>query len=68
MNAQDYFSIINNVSEADYIVKSKFRGINPWVLSESECRRITEIDEKLAEEYEETKHLINNGWLIKIHP
>ncbi len=66
MNPQDYFSIINDISEADYIVKSKFRGINPWVLSESEYRRLTEVDGLLAEKYEETKRIISKGWLIKI--
>lgn len=29
MNPQAYFSITNTTSDADYIVKSKFRGINP---------------------------------------
>jgi HD superfamily phosphohydrolase len=66
MNPEAYFSIVNTTSEADYIVKSKFRGINPWVLSESQYKRITEIDDKLAEEYEEARQLITKGWLVKI--
>ncbi len=65
MNSQDYFSIITDVSQDHCLVKSKFRGINPWVLSNSEYKRITEIDDNLAKEYEETKRIISNGWLMK---
>lgn len=66
MNHKDYFLLIDTISDADYIVKSKFRGINPWVLSDSKYVRLTEIDDTLAEEYEETKQIIGKGWLIKI--
>lgn len=65
-NPQLYFSLFDTCSEADYIVKSKFRGINPWVLSESKYMRITEIDDKLAEEYDESRERINKGWMIKV--
>lgn len=68
MNAESYFAIIDTVNEADFIVKSRFRGINPWVLSESQCMRITEMDDQLAEEYEETKQIVGKGWLIKALP
>lgn len=67
LSPQAYFSLVNTIDEADFIVKSKFRGINPWVVSESKCLRITEIDEELAKEYEEVKQIICKGWLIKIH-
>ena len=65
-NPQVYFSLVDTSSEADYIVKSRFRGINPWVLSESKYIRITEIDDNLAEEYDEVKKRINKGSLIKV--
>lgn len=68
MNPQAYFSIVDTQSEADYVVKSKFRGIDPWVSSESQFRRITQIDDKLAEEFEEVRQIITKGWLIKISP
>lgn len=66
MNSQNYFSIINDPSDADYFVKSKFRGINPWVISESQQKRLIEIDDTLAKEYEEAKQIIKQGWFIKI--
>ena len=65
-NFQEHFCLVDTHGEADYIVKSKFRGINPWVLSESKYMRITEIDDELAKEYEESRKRINKGWMIKI--
>lgn len=59
MNHQSHFCIIDNVDEADFIVKSKFRGINPWIASESNYYRLTEIDDELAEEYEKVKRIIS---------
>jgi uncharacterized protein len=65
MNSQAYFSLVDTSDEADIIVKSKFRGIDPWVLLESTYMRITELDDKLAEEYVKVKQIINKGWSIK---
>ncbi len=67
MNPEAYCSLVDTVNEADFIVKSKFRGIDPWVLSESKHVRITEIDDKLAEEYKASRQIIGKGWLIKVH-
>lgn len=66
MNPQVYFSIVDSCEEADFIVKSKFRGIDPWVVSDSQCSRITLIDDILAEEYEKVKQIMGKGWPIKI--
>lgn len=33
-NHDDYFYFVEKEQEADFIVKSKFRGINPWVILE----------------------------------
>lgn len=66
MNSHAYFAIVDTINEADFIVKSKFRGIDPWIISESHCSRITEMDDNLAEEYEKVKQIISKGWLIKI--
>ena len=64
-NPLDFFSIIDVAEDADLIVRSKFRGINPWILIGSECKRITELDDQLAEEYVKTKQMMSNGFLIK---
>ena len=55
MNPQSYFCMVDSVDEADFIVKSKFRGIDPWIASE-------------PQEYEKEKRIISKGWLIKVFP
>jgi HD superfamily phosphohydrolase len=67
MHPQDYFSVVDTTAEADDIVKSKFRGINPWILSGSTCVRITEMDRQIAEEFEKVRQIVTSGWLIKLH-
>ena len=66
LNFQDYFFEVEVDSQADYIVKSKFRGINPWIFSGSECIRLIDLDDNLAQEYQRTKELMSKGWFIKI--
>lgn len=65
MNSCAYYSIVNE-DEADIIVKSKFRGIDPWVMSNGKCLRLTEIDDFLAAEYELVRELFSKGWPIKV--
>lgn len=66
MDSDAYFSIIENPDEADFVVKSKFRGVDPWIESGSVCTRLTELDHAFAEEYERVKLTIRKGWLIKV--
>ncbi len=60
-----YFCLVNP-SQANLIVKSKFRGIDPWILSRGIIIRITSMDPLLAEEYKKTKEKIERGWAIKL--
>ena len=64
-NASAHFSIVDPI-EADFTVKSKFRGIDPWILSGTECVRLTLMDADLALEYETAKQRITTGWPVKI--
>lgn len=66
MNPEAYFSLVDTIHEADFIVKSKFRGIDPWISSDSAPIRVTEMDDRLAKEYEEAKQIISKGWFIKV--
>lgn len=65
LNPDAYFSIVDPL-EADLIVKSKFRGIDPLILSPSSCSRLTSLDVNFASEYQNTKNIIEMGWPIKI--
>ena len=50
---------------ADIVVVSKFRGIDPWVIFEGKCSRLTLIDPVLSGEFYNVKEIVQNGWPIK---
>ncbi len=60
-----YFSFVRE-SEADIIVKSKFRGIDPWILLDGQYIRLTEYDRSLAKDFQSTKKKVTTGWSLKI--
>lgn len=64
---EKYYALVSP-AEADFIVKSRFRGIDPWIVKENDCLRITSIDPFLKKEYNEVKQLFENGWGIKMLP
>lgn len=66
MNANSYFAIVNATAQYDFIVKSKFRGINPWILTNPDCVRLTNMDAKLADDFEAVRKQLCEGWPIKI--
>jgi uncharacterized protein len=61
---EDYYRLVDP-SDADLLVKSKFRGIDPWVLSEEGLVRLTTTDPILAQDYQSAKERIQRGWAIK---
>lgn len=60
-----YYTLVDSAEEADVIVKSKFRGIDPWVDTGNLFERITSLDETLAREYAAAKMTMEKGWPIK---
>ncbi len=65
-NIHHHFSAVGRADQADLVVKSKFRGIDPWIMVGPKCLRLTEIDDNLAEEYEKVKQTLKRGWTVKI--
>lgn len=63
LNAENYFE--TQESNPDLVIKSKFRGINPWVFVDGAYRRICEIDPQLIKEFEETEQRVRAGFGIK---
>ena len=59
-----YYSLVDP-SEADIIVKSRFRVIDPYIFSEGKIARLTHLDPILAEEYRNAQEKIQRGWAIK---
>jgi uncharacterized protein len=71
LNCEDYISLVDISDDPNFLITSKFRGINPWVLVNSKYERITSLDEDLAKEYEQNRLLVEKGWPIKLkslHP
>lgn len=42
-------------SQYDVVCRAKFRGIDPWVLSDGGFKRLTELDAEFAQLYQETR-------------
>jgi hypothetical protein len=61
-----YFSFVDFSDPDAFIIKSKFRGIDPWIAVGSSNTRITEIDDTLRDEYLKTKEIVTKGWAVKI--
>lgn len=66
LNYSDFFSLVENEEEADLIVKSRFRGINPWIIDDSLSMRLSELDEQLAQEFDTAKRKMEKGWFIQL--
>jgi hypothetical protein len=49
----------------DVLLKSKFRGINPWVKTQDKLVRLTELDTDFAVEYTRVQRLMKQGWSVK---
>lgn len=52
--------------EADLLIKSKFRGIDPFVIINGEKVHLTATDSQLAEEFRKAKEIMAQGWAIKL--
>ncbi|MBM3198959.1 MAG: HD domain-containing protein, partial [Chlamydiae bacterium] len=65
MHPTEYFTSVS-FEESDEIIRSKFRGINPWVILEDRYLRMTVVDKELAQEFERVQHTMSNGWPIKL--
>lgn len=59
-----FFSIGIKFIQPMPIVKSKFRGIDPWILHE--IRPLTAIDAGFCKEYESLSERITSGWAVKL--
>jgi HD superfamily phosphohydrolase len=61
---REHFCFVED-TEADLILKVKFRGIDPWIRSEKGIARLTALDPALREEYERIRLKTSQGWAIK---
>ena len=52
----------------DFVTKTKFRGIDPWVYNKhtKKFKRLSEIDKGFAKEFNRVKNWCNNGMKIQL--
>lgn len=60
MHAEEYFQLAETKTPS-MVILQKFRGIDPWVKSDGQIRRLTEICPKVAKEYEDVKRMMKEG-------
>lgn len=68
VSTDSYYSLIT-AAEADnaaIIVKSKFRGIDPWIIVEGKETRLSFYDPIFCEEYQRVQEKMAEGWHIKL--
>ena len=65
LNAQHYFSLVHP-RDAEMMIKTKFRGIDPWVVSGNGIIRLTDVDPKIAKEFSQLKQILENGWPVRM--
>lgn len=67
LNAKKYYLIVKD-DEADFVVKSRFRGIDPWIQVDNTILRLTSLDPLFKCEFFKADKLFKEGWGIKIIP
>jgi HD superfamily phosphohydrolase len=67
-NIQHYKEIITitDRESSDYIIKNKFRGLDPWIATKDGLKRLTELDDEYQQEYNRTKNQVSQGWGIRL--
>lgn len=65
MNGADYY-FFTHESEADFVIRSKNRGINPWIRTTYGDKRLSEIDPLYASEYARVSEMLKKGWSVKV--
>jgi len=65
INYEKQFSIASH-DDCDLVIKGKFRGINPLIMTNRGLRPLTEVDEDYALEYRESKEKMEKGWPVKL--
>lgn len=60
------FKLVSKDDDHDYMICSKFRGVNPLVSDNGQLKRLTEIDKTYAREYAQVRQVMAQGWAVKL--
>lgn len=61
------YTLLEHADTADVVIKPKFRGINPLVLTPQGLQRLTDIDADYKQAYERVQNLMKSGWPIRFN-
>ena len=57
---------VTKPQDSDTVIKTKFRGIDPWVKINNEYKRLSEIDLDYKQEFQRVKTIVSTGWGVKL--
>lgn len=57
---------ITDQETSDFIIKNKFRGIDPLVSTEQGLQRLTSLDDEYKKEYDRVKKQVTHGWPVRL--
>lgn len=58
------FRILDPSRKGDRLIRSKFRGIDPLILHQGKCKRLTDVHPEIARIFAEKKAEMHAGWAI----
>ncbi len=64
LHPDEYYHFVA-LEEADVVVRSRFRGIDPWILQDGAIVRLTELQDDLVQAFEQAKKRAAQGWPVK---
>ncbi|NNM44158.1 MAG: HD domain-containing protein [Chlamydiae bacterium] len=64
LHARDFFSVVE-VDKSELHVRTKFRGIDPYIAINGKTEVLTKIDNELSKKYIKVKDLMKQGFQIK---
>ena len=65
LNTESLFAVVDP-KEADFLLKPKFWGFDPWISQGGDFVRLTSINDKLKKEYHAVKERVAHGFAIKL--
>lgn len=67
VNHKDFMVVGKPKFPGAFVIKGKFRGINPWVKQpDGSFRRLTDLSSDYAAEYTRVKTLMEHGWTVAV--
>ena len=58
--------IVTDLETSDFIVKNKFRGLDPLIATKNGLKRLTELDSEYQQEYNRIKNQVSQGWGVRL--